>query len=117
MAKNATKDEGKVTEAQAEETKQTESKSEGDKPKRKQLSPAERIAKLEAELDAARNRASARAQRKVERLETQRAALIEKRDELDAKIKAVESDIDEAKQLVDQASDAESAEAEDESAA
>lgn len=77
------------------------------------LSPAERIAKLEAELAAARESAAGRAAKKLERLQAQRTALVEKRDALDEKIKAVEGEIKEAEALangIDEASEDEAPE-------
>ena len=59
-----------------------------DKPKRKQLTPEERVAKLEAELEAARKKAE-------ERGNKQRKVLQEKRDKLATKIDQLQDQLGE----------------------
>jgi chromosome segregation ATPase len=77
------------------------------KAKRKTLTQAERIAKLEAELAAARGKAVSRAQKQAERLTEQRKQLVAKRDELNTKIESVEAELKEAEALAnaDEATD------------
>jgi seryl-tRNA synthetase len=60
----------------------------GDKPKRRVLTSAERIAKLEADLAAARERAAAGDKKKIDKLLAQRAKLI-------AKVEGLTKSIDE----------------------
>lgn len=54
--------------------------------KRKMLTPAERVAKLEAELKAAREKAEAKANKAKTEATEKRAKLIAKRDELNTQI-------------------------------
>lgn len=69
--------------------KQAEAKPvEGDKPKRRNLTPAERIAKMEAELAATREKAEAANRKKAE-------ALVEKRNALTAKVAELKAKVDE----------------------
>lgn len=74
-------------------TKQAEPKAETPKKERKVLTPEQRIAKLEADLKAAREKAEAKARKASDQLREQRAKLVEKRDELDRRIKAIDEDL------------------------
>jgi hypothetical protein len=101
MAKTASTNKPKPeTPAEDTATETTESKAD-----RKRRTDAERIAALEAELAAVRNKAADRAKTKLERLNTQRDALVSKRDDLNAKIEAVEAEIKDAEKLADQDTD------------
>lgn len=74
----------KVAQAPAEATeKKAMAKTEA---KRKMLTPAERVAKLEAELEAARKKAEAKANKAKTEATEKRAKLVEKRDALNAQI-------------------------------
>lgn len=79
-------------------TKKAAAAPQGDKPKRTRtvLSPAERIAKLEADLAAARARVEQKDVKAASKLKADKAKLVGKRDELDKKI----ADIDEQLQLL-----------------
>lgn len=57
-----------------------------DKPKRTMLTPEQRVAKLEAELAAARERAEKKANKAVNEAKDKRAKLVEKRNALDNQI-------------------------------
>lgn len=70
------------------ESVETEVTTDEAKPKRKQLSPEERVAKLEAELAAARERAEKKANK-------QRTELQAKRDKLADKINGLQKQLDE----------------------
>ena len=59
---------------------------EAPKRERKVLTDAERIAKLEADLKAAREKAEAKSRKQAEALIEKRTALVAKRDEIQAKI-------------------------------
>lgn len=63
---------------------------EGTKRKRTTLTPEERIAKLEADLEAARARAKERADKEGNKLKDQRAALVTRREGIDVKIQAID---------------------------
>lgn len=65
-----------------------------DKPKRKQLTAAERVAKLEAELAAARERAEKKANKQRDELVAKRNSLGEKRDKLDQQIQEIERQLE-----------------------
>lgn len=60
------------------------------KRKRTTLTPEERIAKLEADLEAARAKAKERADKEGNKLQEQRAALVTRREGIDVKIKAID---------------------------
>lgn len=90
MSKSTTK-----TEAQVSDAAPT-------KAKRKHLTPAERIEKMEAELRAVREKAAARAQGEITKLEKKEAELTAKRDEIDTKLEAVVAQITAAKELAGQ---------------
>ena len=77
MAKN----QGRKPVAEANESTTTEEKA-----KRKMLTPAERVAKLEAELEAARKRAEEKANSAANKARERKAKLVEKRDALNAEI-------------------------------
>lgn len=70
-------------------------KTEAAKPKRTRLTEAERIAKLEAELKAARDKAAAKERKQVAALQEQRTKLIAKAKEIEAKVTALEDQINE----------------------
>lgn len=63
-----------------------------DKPKRTVLTPAERVKKLEAELEAARKRAEERANAGRVKAQEKRAKLVAKRDELTKQIDAIDAE-------------------------
>ena len=63
--------------------------------KRKMLTPAEKVAKLEADLAAAREKAEAQANKKFTQLREQRAKLVEKRDALNSKIAEIDEQLPE----------------------
>lgn len=67
-----------------------------DKPKRKVLTAAERVAKLEAQLAAAREKAAEKDGKRIASLKTKRSKLAERRDALSKQI----SEIDEELQLL-----------------
>lgn len=71
------------------------------KPKRKTLTAAERIAKLEADLKAAREKAHDKDRKVVERATAELKKLTAKRNELDTKIKDIESEIKDAQSRID----------------
>lgn len=73
--------------------KQTEAKAEGDKPKRKNLTPAERIAKAEAELAEIRRKAEEAANKKANVLREQRSKLVTKVAELEGKIAEINGEL------------------------
>lgn len=79
-------------------------------PKRKRtvLSPAEKIAKAEAELAALKEKASGRAVAKLEKLNTQLDELNARKAKLDARIDEVQAEIDEAEKLANSTEDDES---------
>jgi uncharacterized coiled-coil DUF342 family protein len=74
--------------------KQAEAKSEGEKKVRRQLTDAERVAKLEADLEAARNKAKVKAEKKANVLVEQRNALTAKIADLKAKVDAINLELD-----------------------
>lgn len=62
------------------------------KPKRTQLTPEQRVAKLEAELEAARKKAEERANKGRTKALERRAALVTRRDKLNEEIAAIDSE-------------------------
>lgn len=76
----------------------------GDQPKveRKRLTPAERIARAEAELKAAREKAEAEVRAKVNKLEEQLVKATAKRDEAQAKVDAINAELRELGVNVDE---------------
>lgn len=73
--------------------KSTEAKPEGEKKVRVQLTPEQRIAKLEADLAAAREKAQAKNQKRIDVLLEQRAKLEAKHLDLNAKVDAIEAEL------------------------
>ena len=61
--------------------------------KRTRMMPAERIAKMEADLEAARKREQDKAAGKVGKVEERIAKLRKQRDELDSKIESAEQEL------------------------
>jgi len=59
-------------------------------PKRKVLTAAERVAKLEAELEAARKKASDKAEKESAQLSDRRKVLVERRDLLNKQIEEID---------------------------
>ena len=76
------------------DTKKKGTPAEADAPKRKMLTPEERVAKLEAELAAARERADKKANKERDTLVEKRNKLGQKRDALDAQIAQIEQQLD-----------------------
>lgn len=64
------------------------------KPKRKQLTPAERVAKIEAELRAARVRLEAESKKKIEQLLEKRIALIARAEKIEEQVEAIDSQLE-----------------------
>jgi hypothetical protein len=64
-------------------------------PKRKMLTPAERVAKLEADLAAAKKAAEAKANKQVGELKTKRQALVDQVSERQAKIRDIDAQLKE----------------------
>lgn len=75
--------------------KQAAAKPEGEKKTRVTLTPAERIAKMEADLAAARERAAAGNAKKAKALVEQRDKLVAKRTEIEEKISGLTAQLDE----------------------
>ena len=75
-------------------TKAAPAKDGGAKPKRKQLTAEERVAKLEAELAAARKKAEEKAKRATTILTDRRDKLVARRDKLNGEIAEVEAEIE-----------------------
>lgn len=75
------------------ETKPTTVEQVEKKRERKVLTPAERIAKLEADLAAAKAKAEAKAKKQVEELKAKRGTLVVRRSELTTKIDALTVEI------------------------
>ena len=69
---------------------QTESKPE---PKRRMLTPEERVARLEAELKAAREKAAAKSRKQADQLKEQRTKLVARRNEISDKIQAIDAQL------------------------
>lgn len=69
------------------------SEAKAETPKRKMLTPKERIAKLEADLAAARKKEQEKADKKANELKAKRAKLQERRDALSDQIKAITAEI------------------------
>lgn len=78
----------------AKNTPAKDASTEEPKAKRKMMTPAERVAKLEAELEAARLRAEKRANKKANQLKERIAVLTEKRDKLNAQLTELQSALD-----------------------
>lgn len=75
----------------AKTTKATSSK---DEPKtRRVLTPQERIAKLEADLKAAREKAAAKDQKKIDALKEKRGVQVQKVNEAQAKLTAIDEEL------------------------
>lgn len=64
------------------------------KPKRKQLTPAERVAKIEAELRAAREKLEAKSKKQIEQLLEKRTALEARADKLIEQIHGIDAQLD-----------------------
>ena len=64
-----------------------------EKPKRKMLTPAERVAKAEADLAALREKATARASKAASQLREHRAKLVAQIVERDEKIEAIDDEL------------------------
>lgn len=69
-----------------ENTPATPVKAEAKKTERKVLTPEQRVAKLEAELAAARKKAEDKANKQINEAKDKRAKLVEKRDALNVQI-------------------------------
>ena len=70
-----------------------------EKKKRTVLTDAERLAKMEAELRAAREKAQTKATAKITKLEEQVKALVKKRDALNDQIGQLTSEVNSLKEL------------------
>lgn len=68
-------------------------KAEAKKPGRKMLTPAERVAKLEADLKAAREAAAAKDAKKIDALKEKRGVLVQKVNEAQAKVRAIDEEL------------------------
>lgn len=64
-----------------------------DKPKRKVLTAAERVAKLEAQLEAAREKAAAKDTKRIGTLTSRRDKLVERRNALDVQINEITEEL------------------------
>lgn len=62
--------------------------------KRKILTPQERVAKLEAELKAAREKAEAKAKAESDQLTERRAKIVERRDLLNTQIEEIDKQLE-----------------------
>jgi septal ring factor EnvC (AmiA/AmiB activator) len=65
-----------------------------DKPKRKTLTAQEKVAKLQADLAAALEKANADANKKSDALKEQRAKLVSQRDERNVKIAEIDAELE-----------------------
>ena len=65
------------------------------KPKRKRLTSAERVAKIEAELRAAREKLEAKSKKRIEQLLEKRAALKARAEKIDAQVEAIDAQLKE----------------------
>jgi predicted nucleic acid-binding Zn-ribbon protein len=80
----------KNTKPEATEPKATEST----EPKRKVLTAEERVAKLEAELAAARKKAEAKANKAIDELQAKRKTLVEQIEERQTKVRAIDTQLE-----------------------
>lgn len=85
-----------------ETTETTETKTaKAEAKQRKMLTPAERVAKLEAELKAAREKAEAKAKVTIDALLGKRASLIEQINERKTKVESIEAELKELGHVID----------------
>lgn len=64
------------------------------KPKRKQLTPAERVAKIEAELRAAREKLEAKSKKQIEQLLEKRKTLLARAEKIDAQVNEIDNQLE-----------------------